>query len=546
MAPDPLIRHAHRLLRSGPTRPGWSTAAGRALRAFAVLPAFLASSLGAAEKVVGFRNGGTGAYPDADPPLEWSVTKNVKWRWDAPPFGTTISSPIIVGDRIITLARPMTVVCVDKNSGKELWRTERYMDKPVSADDKASQMHEALVRDHRVYELASLLGERGGDRLGKKIRDLPRQTREMPEADKAYFEERIRALEALLADGQAHQAKYEAELAALRAGIPDDGNAMKLGGGHWTAATPASDGERIFAMFLPGLLACCDLSGKPQWTHAMVNDRGRLARQQWGAFAEVPMCADGKVLAMWGNLLHCLEAASGKLLWAREMAGNHCAASPVLGHAGGVWYFMHSSGEVARLDDGKTLFTAAWGGSHRYWATSRSADGRTFHYVRGAVRLPDRPDAAPVQLWSQPEGRQKNTENKETNGWIIEGGHSFCAPVIHDGIVYFYETCGGHSSALDAQTGALIYGPVVRRGKDALVVNGHKPDASYADLNLAGDHLIMFSKEGDSVVLKAGRELRLVRRNPTLGKVVSNNPVFEGKRMYVRTQWSLFCFENPQ
>ena len=47
----------------------------------------------------------TGAAPKADPPLEWSETKNIKWK--VPVTGKGHSSPIVWGDRIyLTAAIP--------------------------------------------------------------------------------------------------------------------------------------------------------------------------------------------------------------------------------------------------------------------------------------------------------------------------------------------------------------------------------------------------------------------------------------------------------
>src|SRR5688572_4528561 len=43
----------------------------------------------------------TGTAPEADPPLEWSETKNVKWKVKIPGFGT--STPIIWGDKVFIL-----------------------------------------------------------------------------------------------------------------------------------------------------------------------------------------------------------------------------------------------------------------------------------------------------------------------------------------------------------------------------------------------------------------------------------------------------------
>src|SRR6185369_4035620 len=43
----------------------------------------------------------TGAAPEADPPLEWSETKNVKWKVQIPGSGS--ASPVVWGDRVFVL-----------------------------------------------------------------------------------------------------------------------------------------------------------------------------------------------------------------------------------------------------------------------------------------------------------------------------------------------------------------------------------------------------------------------------------------------------------
>jgi hypothetical protein len=118
--------------------------------------------LSAAEPVVPFRDGGTGAWPDADPPLTWSATKNVKWRWDAPVFGTSLAGPILVGRRAITLAQPMTIVALDADTGEELWRRGRHLEQPAGDGDPAFALHAAIRRDHRIGELKSRLGRKRG------------------------------------------------------------------------------------------------------------------------------------------------------------------------------------------------------------------------------------------------------------------------------------------------------------------------------------------------------------------------------------------------
>lgn len=102
----------------------------------------------------------TGVAPDADPPVTWSETENIKWKVELP--GTGLSSPVIWGDKIFFLtaietkkaevpAAPVEepapagrrggrggrgggrtptseysfeVVCMDRGTGKPLWQTK--------------------------------------------------------------------------------------------------------------------------------------------------------------------------------------------------------------------------------------------------------------------------------------------------------------------------------------------------------------------------------------------------------------------------------------
>ena len=51
---------------------------------------------------------GTGVSPTAKPPLEWSESKNVRWKVELPGRGT--STPVVSGDRVYVLtATPVGV-----------------------------------------------------------------------------------------------------------------------------------------------------------------------------------------------------------------------------------------------------------------------------------------------------------------------------------------------------------------------------------------------------------------------------------------------------
>jgi len=70
-------------------------------------------------QVVGWRNDGTGRFPDAEPVTEWSKTSHVLW---SAKVGSSASSPIAVEGKVLVTAEPDLLVCLDAGTGKERWR----------------------------------------------------------------------------------------------------------------------------------------------------------------------------------------------------------------------------------------------------------------------------------------------------------------------------------------------------------------------------------------------------------------------------------------
>lgn len=66
------------------------------------------------------------ANPNQNPPLHWSETKNIVWKALIP--GRGYSSPTVVGNRIYLATADKTeetqsVLCYDRETGKQLWKT---------------------------------------------------------------------------------------------------------------------------------------------------------------------------------------------------------------------------------------------------------------------------------------------------------------------------------------------------------------------------------------------------------------------------------------
>ncbi len=69
----------------------------------------------------GWRGDGSGRFPDATPPTEWSTTKNVRW---SAAVGRSYSSPILTDACVIVASEPNLLICLDRADGKERWRLE--------------------------------------------------------------------------------------------------------------------------------------------------------------------------------------------------------------------------------------------------------------------------------------------------------------------------------------------------------------------------------------------------------------------------------------
>jgi outer membrane protein assembly factor BamB len=117
----------------------------------------------------------TGASPSARPPLEWSETKNIRWKVELPGRGS--SSPVIWGERMFVLSavpigvegaashaprggiRPrdryrFTVFAIDRRSGKTIWERvarEELPHEPTHSDNGTYASSSAITDGQRVY-----------------------------------------------------------------------------------------------------------------------------------------------------------------------------------------------------------------------------------------------------------------------------------------------------------------------------------------------------------------------------------------------------------
>src|SRR4051812_35166597 len=87
-----------------------------------------------------------GVAEGSNPPTEWSETENIRWAVELPGWGT--SSPVVYGDRVFVTSqaeqdgrKTLLTLCLDRKTGKELWRREF----PYRTDQRAHEKSNLAV-----------------------------------------------------------------------------------------------------------------------------------------------------------------------------------------------------------------------------------------------------------------------------------------------------------------------------------------------------------------------------------------------------------------
>jgi outer membrane protein assembly factor BamB len=434
---------------------------------------------------IGWRTDGSGQYPKAEPPLEWSSSKNVVWKTPMPGYG--VSHPVPLGERLFTCSEPATLLCLDRKDGKILWQKScSYSELEIEPEAK--------------------------ERLKKELEEVAELTKKQ-----SAIQREMDTLRRALVKEQAPPQDIEQKCKPFRVQI-DELNKQKLGfplaqrytqpsqhpTAGYSAPTPVTDGRNVFVAFGNGLVACYDLEGKREWLRLI--EHTNLA---FGHSAS-PILAGGRLLVHFTDLV-ALDPKTGGELWRLKLPAGW--GTPLATRIGEVDVILTPKGGLVRAPDGKLLADRL--GS--CGANSPVLHGDLAFFAHGgatAIRLPATiaEPLKPETLW---------------RGKLKGGGYGFCSPVVHDGLLYAAND-QGILTVLDASTGNLVY-------EERLNLGGQV----YPSMSLAGHRLYVSSDVGVTVVLEPGREYKELARNKL--EPFRSSLVFENKRVYVRTEKNLYC-----
>ena len=500
----------------------------------------------------GRRGDWTGRFPDADPPLAWDIANKINLLWRTPLPDYSAANPILVGDRLFVNCEPHTLYCLDKNTGKVLWKRDSHVFEFVPEDQRAAAMKS--WNDARAAEDSPERRE-----LDKQLAALADELRTLEEAG--------RLTEAKEKEVAAKMDPVKAKLKALsdkvrltsqwrgKLGVRDHGWSNNFG---YTFPAPCSDGKCVWVKCNTGVIACYDLDGNRKWikqTHMS------------GGVAQLPspVLADGKVIvqgqlsdrkraeeflgtmdspAYYRHRLAAHDQQTGELVWERPIW-----ASGGYGCPGGFVPMRLSDGRATRellvthtgllIDprDGRLLNNAMGPGQQGYYGDPFVAENRAYLHRSGPVWA--------VEVWLEPNGRVGskivqgaprgggNAGAVYWNGYVFSSSkHPAKRPVPwHDVTVVDMRTgevVGSIAPAL--REGGLDYTPSASTRRYGVVVGTGSGPASWS----------IGGPPAEIGFLVLGPKPYLVSTCKLDGPMVAQ-PVFEGRRMYARTYDAALC-----
>jgi outer membrane protein assembly factor BamB len=298
----------------------------------------------------------------------------------------------------------------------------------------------------------------------------------------------------------------------------------------YASETPVTDGERVYVYFGNVGLFCYDFAGKLVWSQASTPVARRYG---WGSAAS-PVLDHDRLYIVNDNddhsYLQSLDAKTGKVIWSVDRNEKTNWATPYIwAHDGKKEIVTPGTGRVRSYDlDGKLLWEFG-GMSSISIPTPFSSHGLlyiTSGYVGDQVRpvYAVKPGAHGDLTLAAGE-----TSNSGIAWYLPQAGPYNPSPLVY-GDYYYTLLDRGFLTAHEASTGKEVYGK--QRLDPAAGAFTASPWA-------ANGKLFLLSEDGDTFVVQAGAEYKLIGKN-SLDEMCMATPAIARGSIVIRTASNLY------
>ena len=292
----------------------------------------------------------------------------------------------------------------------------------------------------------------------------------------------------------------------------------------YASETPVTDGQRLYAYFGNVGMFCFDFKGKLLWSRRYGPYRMRYG---WGAAAS-PVVDGGRVYIVNDNddesFLAALDSRTGREIWrvARDEKSNW-ATPYIWTHDRRTEIVTSGTERVRSYDlDGKLLWELR-GMSSIVIPTPLAAHG-LLYVTSGYVGDQVRPVFAVRPGASGDISLTDGAPNPHIAWHLPQGGPYNPSPLVY-GDYYYTLYDRGFLTCHDARTGKEIY------GKQRISDDAQAFTASPWAYN---GRIFALSEDGDTFVIQAGPEFKVLARNP-LDEMSMATPAIAGSSLIIRT-----------
>jgi outer membrane protein assembly factor BamB len=462
----------------------------------------------------GWRGDGTGVAVGKSFPMEWSASRNIRWKSEVPGFGW--SCPVVANGRVFVTAADFTeqkapvakgppsgvaapeavirrvVLCYDAATGKMLWEQTAAERKPGHGNHPSNTWAtETPVTDgERVYAYFGNVGIFCYDFTGK-----PAWSRDL--GDYKTF-------------------------------------------GNWgTSASPALDDGRIFIVcdneeqsFVVALDA---KTGRELWRER------RDERSTWSTPIVWRNTQRTELVVMGSRYIRGYDPATGRELWRlaseNSMVGRGGGGPPPPGGRTRPPGAAESASQDSKSTPPSPVGRGRSGGGGKGGSGGCKASpvaGPEMLYC-GMSTKKSSGDLGP--MWAVRAGalgdislRDGQTSNKDVAWFRDNAGSHFTSPLLWKGLLYCFPAHAGEPlSCFDAKTGATIY-------QEPLP--GHR---GFMASPVAGEGGILCTDlAGTSYLVETGKQFKILARNE-LAELTESSPALSDGAIFLRTVRHLYC-----
>ena len=467
----------------------------RHLLAFLTLPlSALAADLAPDEQWPQWRGPlALGVAPKANPPVEWSETKNVKWKVAIPGSGT--ATPIVWGERIFI----QTAIPTGQKGTVPAVATAEAAPPPPAGDRPPGGKRKGPPGGPGGGGPGG--GKRGGGFGGG---DKPSEV----------FQFAVLCLDR--ATGRTLWQKV------VREQVPHEGHHQTHG---FASGSPVTDGKMLYAYFGSRGLYAMDFDGNVKWEV----DLGDMQTRNGFGEGTSPALVGDRLIVNWdhegADFVVALDKHTGKELWRTARDEKTGWATPFILEHDGVTQVVINAGTTRsyNVQNGELIWEC---GGQTENVIPSVVVGHGLVYAMSGFRG-NAVNAIKI-------GAKGNVAGTAAVVWSYNKGTPYVpSPLLVGNELYFYSGNSARLSIFDARTG--------ERHVEAARIEGMTD--VYASPVAAGGRVYLAGRDGAFVVLKQGPKLEILAQN-RLDDGFDTVPVPVGKELLLRGQKSLYCISE--